>query len=67
MQEGVSDLNGIKRTISRNYFGSCEKILAIKENAMALIMMQKLTILCGDKVHIYLKLDKDKNISRLKF
>ena len=23
--------------------------------------------LCGDKVHIYLKLDKDKNISGLKF
>ena len=27
----------------------------------------KLTTLCGDKVHIYIKLDKDKNITGLSF
>ena len=29
------------------------------------IMMRAHNLLCGDKVHIYLKLDKEKNISCL--
>ena len=31
------------------------------------MMQRHIILLCGDKVHIYLKLDKDKNISGLSF
>ena len=60
MQEGVSDLNGIKRIISRNNFGSCKKSRnkgkcdGFNHDAKAH------NPLCGDKVHIYLKLEKIK-------
>ena len=43
------------------------QILEIKVNARDIIMMQKHNPLCGDKVHIYLKLNKDKNISGFTF
>ena len=44
------------------------KNLAIKANVKIIIMMQKLIMLCVvRKVHIYLKLKKDKNIKGLSF
>ena len=52
-------LNGTKRIVSRNYFGFMLRIQErrkqwIKFNAKAH------NPLCGDKVHIYLKLEKHK-------
>ena len=45
-----------------------QKILGIKESAKDIIMMQKHIIHYVEiKVHIFLKLDKDKNISSLSF
>ena len=44
------------------------KTLEIKVSVRDIITMQKAhNPLCGDKVHIYLKLDKDNNISGLSF
>ena len=44
------------------------KILVIKENVKVTIMMQKHTHpLCGDKVHLFLKLENKDKISRLTF
>ena len=66
--KSISDLNGVKRTISRNNFRSCVvnprnkgKCEGYNHDAKAH------NPLCGDKVHIYLKLNKDKNISGLSF
>ena len=56
-----------KRIISRNYFRSCKnprnkgKCEGYNHDAKAH------NPLCGDKVHIYLKLEQDKNISALSF
>ena len=45
-----------------------EKIPEIKESVMATLMMQKAhNPLCGDKVHIFLKLNKEKEIEDLSF
>ena len=38
------NLDGIKRTISRNNFRSCKRILVIKANAKIIITMQKHTM-----------------------
>ena len=65
--KSISNLNGVKRTIPRNNIRSCNeyrnkgKCDGYNHDAKAH------NPLCGDKVHIYLKLDKDKNISGLSF
>ena len=41
--KSISDLNGIERTISRDYLRPCKKILEIEENARIIITMQKHT------------------------
>ena len=67
MSESISELNGFKGTISRNNFdhgknprnkGKCD---GFTNDAKAH------NPLCGDKVHIYLKLNKNNEIEDLSF
>ena len=44
-----------------------QRTLEIWVNAKVIITTQKHITPCGDKVHIYLKLDNDKNLSGLSF
>ena len=59
--------NGLKRTISRNYLRSWKNPRNLRKTENFNKDAKGHNPLCGDKVHVYLKLDEDKKVQDISF